>query len=408
MHEQKRPSEMPKVPFLDLVTPHRQLEDELLNVVRTALHSGGFVGGPMVQEFEREFARFCDVPRAIGVSSGTDALRFALTASGVNPGDVVVTVANTFIATTEAISQAGAVPHFVDVDNRTLTMDPAKLRAYLEQECVTDASGKTVTKTGQRVSAVVPVHLFGQIADMDPILELAGRYGLIVVEDACQAHGAEYYSAKDGRWKKAGSIGDAAAFSFYPGKNLGACGEAGAITTKDDRIAKTCEMLREHGQSKKYHHEMEGYNGRLDAIQAGMLTVKLRHLAAWNERRRERAKAFDDLLADGGDLIGLPHVPEWSRPVFHLYVVRVADRERLQNELAAVGIGTGIHYPVPLHTSKVYASLGYRTGDLPVTEQAAGEILSLPMFPTLTEDEQRRVAEALLASVGMSRTLTAK
>jgi len=233
---------------------------------------------------------------------------------------------------------------------------------------------------------------------MDPILELARRYNLIVIEDACQAHGAEYLSSKEGRWRKAGSMGHAAAFSFYPGKNLGACGEAGAITTDDERLARHCQMLRDHGQSRKYFHNIEGYNGRLDAIQAGLLRVKLRHLAKWNEQRRERARDYDELFANLDGVIR-PSVPYWSRPVYHLYVVRVADRESLQKDLAASGIGTGIHYPIPLHLAKAYEALGFRPGDFPISERAAVEVLSLPMFPELLPAQQREVSAAVRSSV---------
>jgi dTDP-4-amino-4,6-dideoxygalactose transaminase len=258
------------IPFLDLITPHVELEQELTAVFLKALRTGGFIGGPMVEDFEKAFATFCDASYSVAVSSGTDALRFALVAAGVKHGDVVVTVPHTFIATTEAISQAGALPEFVDIDEQTYNMDPAKLAAYLEQQCTVDGGGKLISRrSGHPVTAVVPVHLYGQMADMDPILELAERYGLIVIEDACQAHGAQYFSRKHNRWMKAGSIGRAAAFSFYPGKNLGACGEAGAATTNDAAIAKTMKMLRDHGQASKYYHDIEGYNGRLDAVQAG-------------------------------------------------------------------------------------------------------------------------------------------
>src|SRR5881397_1830301 len=324
-----------KIPFLDLVTPHLELEEELVAVFRKALKTAGFVGGPMVEDFERDFGQFCGVQYCVGVGSGTDALRFALIAAGVQSGDTVVTVANTFIATTEAISQAGALPDFVDIDERTYTMDPEKLRAYLETECTHDHKvGRVVSKrTGGPVTAVIPVHLYGQMADMDPILELAARYDLIVIEDACQAHGAEYLSNKEDRWRKAGSMGRAAAFSFYPSKNLGACGEAGAVTTDDEQLARRCQMLRDHGQSRKYVHDFEGYNGRLDAIQAGVLRVKLRHLAKWNEQRRERARGYDEFFADAEGRVILPHVPSWSRPVYHLYVVRVPDRDPLQKDL---------------------------------------------------------------------------
>lgn len=390
------------IPFLDLVTPHRELEEELVQIFREAVHSAGFIGGPQVEGLEREFAKFCGTRHSVGVSSGTDALRFALMAAGVQPGDVVVTVPNTFIATTEATSQAGAQPDFVDIDPRTHTMDPEKLRAYLEDDCTRDQSGRVVNnRTGRPVTAVIPVHLYGQMADMDPILELAARYNLIVVEDACQAHGAKYLSRKDQRWYTAGSMGRAAAFSFYPGKNLGACGEGGAITTDDALLAKRCQMLRDHGQSKKYFHDVEGYNGRLDAIQAGILRVKLRHLAEWNEQRRERARVYDKLFADTGGSVVTPHVPAWSQPVYHLYVVTVADREALLKHLSAAGIGTGIHYPVPLHLCTAYESLGYRQSAFPIAEAAAARILSLPMFPNLSLEAQRRtVAETLRSTAG--------
>jgi len=236
------------------------------------------------------------------------------------------------------------------------------------------------------------------MADMDPILELAAHYNLTVVEDACQAQGAEYFSRKENRWRRAGSMGHAAAFSFYPGKNLGACGEAGAVTTSDDQVARACRMLRDHGQSKKYVHDMEGYNGRLDAIQAGILRVKLRHLAKWNEERRERARAYDDLFTDIPSAVVLPHVASWSRPIYHLYVVQVEERERLQRDLAATGIGTGIHYPIPLHLVKAYQSLGFVAGDFPVAEHAAERVLSLPMFPELEQMQQERVVSAVNAA----------
>jgi dTDP-4-amino-4,6-dideoxygalactose transaminase len=358
----------------------------------------GFIGGPMVEDFERGFAKFCDAQHCVGVGSGTDALRFALIAAGVKQGDVVVTVPNTFIATTEAITQAGATPEFVDVDERTYSMDPEQLRKYLQVECSVDGTtGRVFSKRlGRPVTAVVPVHLYGQTADMDPILDLAERFGLRVIEDACQAHGAEYFSKRQGRWLKAGSMGRAAAFSFYPGKNLGACGEAGAVTTNDGDIARKVRMLRDHGQAKKYYHDMEGYNGRIDSIQAGILNVKLRHLAAWNEKRRECASRYQELLAEASDGIKLPFEPSWSKAVFHLYVVQVHKREELMNHMSAAGIGTGIHYPIPLHLQNAYKNLGYHEGSFPVSERAASQILSLPMFPGLTYEQQDRVAQKVL------------
>lgn len=382
-----------QIPFLDLVTPHAELEAELTEVFRRALRTAGFVGGAMVAEFENSFAEFCGTRHAVAVNSGTDALRFALIASGVKSGDVVVTVPNTFIATTEAISQAGALSEFVDIDARTYNMDPEKLRQYLEG-CIRDASGKLVSiRSGRPVTAVVPVHLYGQMADMDAIQELAEQFRLVVVEDACQAHGAEYYSRKQNRWFRAGSMGHAAAFSFYPGKNLGACGEGGAITTNQDAVAQKCKMLRDHGQAKKYYHDIEGYNGRLDAIQCGILSVKLRHLAEWNFKRRDVASRYRALLQESGAELVLPYEPNNSKAVYHLYVVQVADRDQVQAELSHHNIGTGIHYPIPLHLQKAYANLGYRSGDFPITETVTAKILSLPMFPTLSADSQLRVAE---------------
>jgi dTDP-4-amino-4,6-dideoxygalactose transaminase len=385
------------IPFLDLITPHVELEQELTDVFRRALRTAGFIGGPMVEEFEKAFAAFCGTSHSIAISSGTDALRFAIMACGVKAGDVVVTVPHTFIATTEAISQAGALPEFVDIDERTYNMDPEKLREYLEEQCTPDKSGKLISRrSGRPVTAVVPVHLYGQTADMDAILELAARFGLVVIEDACQAHGAEYFSRKQNRWMKAGSLGRAAAFSFYPGKNLGACGEAGAVTTNDATLAKTISMLRDHGQAQKYYHDMEGYNGRLDAIQAGLLHAKLAHLAKWNAQRRERAAEYRRLFAGADGVVVLPVEPSWSRAVHHLYVIRTDDRDGMMNHLKKVGIGTGIHYPIPLHLQKAYAAFNYRRGDFPVCERVAAEIVSLPMYPQLTCEQQVQVVREVL------------
>jgi dTDP-4-amino-4,6-dideoxygalactose transaminase len=289
----------------------------------------------------------------------------------------------------------------VDVNERTYNMDVKRLADYLAHECFRDDSdGKLVDKqTGRRVKAVVPVHLYGQMADTGPILELAEGYNLLVIEDACQAHGAEYFSRKDSRWKKAGSMGKAAAFSFYPGKNLGACGEAGAVTTNDGELAQKVRMLRDHGQAKKYYHDMEGYNGRLDAVQAGILCVKLQHLAAWNESRRECARRYQELLGSAEPEIRLPYEPSWAKAIYHLYVVRVRNRDQLQKHLAEAGIGTGIHYPIPLHVQKAYASLGYKAGDFPVAERVTSEIISLPMFPSLSAEQQVRVVGTIMSFV---------
>jgi len=379
------------IPFLDLVTPHVELEEELTTLFRGVLHSAGFIGGPMVEHFETAFAEFCEVRHAVAVNSGTDALRFAILAAGIQPGDVVLTVPNTFIATGEAISQARAIPEFVEIDEQTSNMSVGMLQRYLEKQCIRERSGRLVSlRSGRPVTAVIPVHLYGQMADMDGILDLAERYGLIVIEDACQAHGAEYFSKKNNRWMKAGSMGRAAAFSFYPGKNLGACGEAGAVTTNDSEMASKMKMLRDHGQSRKYYHDIEGYNGRLDALQAGILHVKLGHLKSWNEQRRAKAAEYNRQLANCNAVL-LPYEPSWSRGVFHLYVIRTGDRDGLMKHLKEAGIGSAIHYPVPLHLQKAYRSQNYSAGDFPVTESAASEIVSLPMFPQLTSEQLEKV-----------------
>lgn len=392
------------IPFLDLATLHIELEQELAQIFKHALHTASFIGGSMVEQFEDKFAEFCGTKYCVGVGSGTDALRFALMAGGVKVGDVVITVPHTFIATTEAISQAGAEPKFVDIDERTYNMDPTKVREYLERWCtVDDRLGVVIdNKSGKPVTAIVPVHLYGQMVDMDPLLELAEKYKLILIEDACQAHGAEYFSKKENRWRRAGTIGKAAAFSFYPGKNLGACGEAGAVTTNDEMLAKKAKMLRDHGQSRKYYHDLEGFNGRLDSIQAGILTVKLCHLNEWNRKRQEAARRYDEMLSPVEEVIR-PYCPEWARAIYHLYVVRVRDREVLQKHLAEANIGTGIHYPVPLHLQKAYESLGYKQGDFPITERIAAEIVSLPMFPQLGAEQQIRVVEEVSRYLGAGK-----
>ena len=390
-------SDNQKIPFLDLVGLHEEIENELVPIFQKTLRTAGFIGGPMVEGFERDFAQFTDTAHCLGVASGTDAVRFALIAAGVKPGDVVVTVSHTFIATTEAITQTGARANFVDIDERTYCMDPAKLQEYLERECYWDRETRRAIhrKWKSPVTAVIPVHLYGQTADMDAILELAHRFNLIVIEDACQAHGAEYFSKKENRWRKAGSMGQAAAFSFYQGKNLGACGEAGAVTTNDEALAQKVRMLRDHGQSRKYYHEMEGYNGRLDAIQAGILQVKLRHLPEWNQKRRQIAARYNELLGEVSTGLVLPFEPSWSNGVYHLYVVRTEKRDELQEHLTKAGIGTGIHYPVPVHLQKPYRAMGFKEGDFPVTEKAAAQILSLPMYPGMSLAQQNRVVEEI-------------
>ena len=371
------------VPFLDLKVQYKQIEHEVLPMVTEAMTNGAFIGGPQVLGFEKEFAEFCESKYCAGLNSGTDALRFALMAVGVGPGDEVITVPNTFIATTEAISQAGATPVFVDIDERTYNMDPQKLEDFLKKRFKPQASSLKPTP-----KAVIPVHLYGQPADMDPIMEIAQKNNITVIEDACQAHGALYNN------RKAGSFGAVGCFSFYPGKNLGAYGEGGAIVTQDEEIASTIRMIRDHGQAKKYFHDMEGYNGRLDAIQAGVLRIKLRRLSDWNHSRRDNAAYYNELLSKVNG-VTLPVEADFASSVYHLYVILVDDREGLQQFLSDKGIGTGLHYPLPLHLQKAYAHLGYKEGSFPVTESVAKRLISLPMFPELTREQIEYVAESI-------------
>ncbi|MPY91437.1 MAG: erythromycin biosynthesis sensory transduction protein eryC1 [Luteitalea sp.] len=384
------------IPFLDLITPHRELEEELVAAFRDAVRSAAFIGGPQVEAFEQEFAAYCGTKYCVGVANGTDAVRFALMAAGVGRGDAVVTVSHTFIATVEAISQGRADTELVDIDERTYCMSPDRLAQYLQRCSKDPQTGRPLgRRSGKPISAVVPVHLYGQVADMDPILEIARQYDLLVIEDACQAQGAEYDSAQGG-WRRAGSFGKAGAFSFYPGKNLGACGEAGAVTTDDEQVARTIKMLREHGQAQKYHHDLEGYNGRLDAIQAAFLRIKLRHLESWNGQRQAAAARYNELLS-GIPGIVTPFEPANSKAIYHLYVIGTKERDALAEHLKAEGIFTGLHYPLPVHLQKCYRDWGYGRGDLPITERAAVETLSLPMFPGLTADQQQRVAASIEA-----------
>lgn len=375
-----------KVPFLDLKAQYESIKDEINEAIQKVLDSCAFAGGPFVEEFEKNFAKFCEVKHCVGVGSGTEALWMALLALGVGPGDEVITVPNTFIATAEAISFCGATPVFVDIDEKTYTMDPQKLEDYLKTQ-------NPKHETRNRPKAVIPVHLFGQMADMDPIMEIARTNNLFVIEDACQAHGAEY------KGKRAGSIGDAGCFSFYPGKNLGAYGEAGAITTSNSELVKKMAMFRDHGQSKKYYHDMIGWNARMDGIQGAVLNVKLKHLAAWNDARRKNARRYDELLADIDGVIK-PVEADYARHVYHVYAVRVLNRESLIATLADREIFCGIHYPVPVHLQEAYESAEMKNGSCPISEKCADEYVSLPMFPELTSEQQNftrdKIKESLL------------
>lgn len=361
-----------RVPFLDLKAQYSSIRGEIDEAVRRVIERTAFAGGPFVAEFEREFAAAVGAEHAVGVSSGTSALWLALVASGIGPGDEVITVPNTFIATAEAVSFAGAMPVFVDIDESTYTMDPALLE-------------RAITR---RTRAVIPVHLFGQTADMGPIMEIARAHGLMVLEDAAQAHGAEYLG------RPAGSMGDAAAFSFYPGKNLGAYGEAGAVVTNDAALAERIRMLRDHGQERKYSHRMIGWNARMDGIQGAVLRVKLRHLQAWNDARRANAHAYAEALG-GANQVVLPAEAPGRRHVYHIFALRVPARDDVMNTLKARDIHCGIHYPVPVHLQEAYRHLGISKGGFPVTERCAEEFLSLPMFPELTREQIAFVADEL-------------
>jgi dTDP-4-amino-4,6-dideoxygalactose transaminase len=365
-----------RVPFLDLKAHHEPLRDEILTAIGQVIDASAFAGGPFVARFEAEFASFCGCPHAIGVGNGTDALWFTLLALGVGPGDEVITSPMTFMATAEAISFCGARPVFVDIDEQTYTMDPALLE-------------RAITP---RTKAIVPVHLFGQMADMDPILEIAQRHGLPVVEDACQAHGADY------KGRNAGTLGVAGCFSFYPGKNLGAFGEAGAVVTHDTELKQKIQMLRDHGQSRKYHHAVVGWNGRMDGIQGAVLSIKLKHLARANAARRAHAHLYTQLFATVEEVI-TPHEAGYGHSVYHLYVLRLKERDRVLRLLTERGIGCGIHYPTPVHLQEAYRHLGLRRGAFPVAEQCADEFLSLPMYPELTPDQIQLVAEEVIAAV---------
>jgi dTDP-4-amino-4,6-dideoxygalactose transaminase len=382
----------PNVPFVDLRAQHEEVRAEIEAAIRDIIDRSSFIGGSYVTAFERDFAGYLGVKEALAVANGTDALWLGLLASGVKPGEAVITVPNTFIATVEAISRLGAFPIFVDIDLETANMDAASLDAFLKVSCYRQDDGQVIHReSGRRVAAILPVHLYGLPADLKPILEIARVYDLIVVEDACQAHGAEYQL--ENSWKKTGTFGRAAAFSFYPGKNLGAMGDGGAVVTNDPEMAARMRWLRDHGQSERYiHMSPDGWNSRLDSIQAAVLAIKLKKLDDWNNRRRAAAAYYREVLA--GLPLHLPVEPAYGKHVYHLYVVRAPDRESLHRGLSARGIGVGLHYPIPLHLQKAYEHLRIPRGSFPNTELSASTILSLPMHPALSFDQIEEVAAA--------------
>jgi len=364
------------IAFLNLKAQHAAIEQDLVTAFKETLASTQFVLGKEVAAFEEEFAAYSGGRFGVGVNSGTSALHLALLAAGVGPGDEVITVSCTFVATVAAVDYTGARPVFVDVDADTLNMDVTQIEA-----AITD-----------RTKVILPVHLHGQPADLDPILEIARRHNLVVIEDAAQAHGAEY------KGRRVGSIGDMGCFSFYPGKNLGACGEGGMVVTNNEDYAQRIRMLRDWGQERKYHHTLKGFNYRLEGVQGAMLRVKLRHLDAWTEGRRRNAAYYNELLAGSG--IVVPVGAPYARHVYHVYGVRVPNRDAVQAALQAREIQTGIHYPIPVHLQTAYQEFGFGPGDLPVTEKASAELLSLPMFPELERSQVGEVCDALLKAVG--------
>jgi dTDP-4-amino-4,6-dideoxygalactose transaminase len=360
------------IPFVDLRAQYLSIKAEIDAAVLGVLDSTQFILGERVAAFERLFAPYCGTQHAIGTSSGTSALHLALLAAGVGPGDEVITTPHTFIASASAIDYCGAVPVFVDIDPTTFTIDP-----NLIEPAITP-----------RTKAILPIHLYGRVADMDPIMEIARRHGLLVVEDACQAHGAEY------KGRRAGSIGDLGCFSFYPGKNLGAYGEGGAVTTNDDAHARTVRTLRDWGAERRYHHDLKGFNYRLEGVQGAVLGVKMSYIEGWTDARRELARRYDAGLASAG--VSTPAPDGHGRHVYHVYAIRHRDRSGLQAFLAERGIGTNIHYPIPVHLQKAFAELGHGPGAFPHAEAAASEVLSLPMYPELPHDQQDQVIGAII------------
>jgi len=367
------------IPLLDLRAQYQGIREELDAAVLETLASGAYVSGPRVDAFEHDFAAYCGASEAVAMNSGTSALHMAFLALGIGPGDEVITTAMTFVATVAAIRYTGATPVLVDADLHSFNIDPALIE-------------RAITP---RTKAIVPVHLHGRLADMDAILEIAGRHGIPVVEDAAQAHGAEW------KGRRAGTFGAIGCFSFYPGKNLGACGEGGGAVTNDPKLAATMRQLRDWGQEGRYNHVIHGFNCRMDGIQGAILQVKLRHLPAWTEGRRHVARLYDEMLAGSG--IITPARPEGLEHVYHVYAIRSAAREALAARLSDAGISTGMHYPRPVHLQPAYADLGAGEGSFPVAERLSREMLSLPIFPELTEAQQRHISDALAQGQEVSR-----
>jgi len=372
------------VPFIDLTRQYKAIEGDIQDAVQRVFERGHFILGEEVSAFEEEFSRYCGLPYGLGVGSGTDALYLALKAMGIGEGDEVITVAHSFIASALAVSMNGATPLFVDINPETYTMDPDALEGLLKQRKKKRGMG--------RIKAILPVHLYGHPAEMDALMDIASRYHLPVVEDACQAHGAEYLG------KKAGTFGLLGCFSFYPTKNLGAYGDGGMILTREKKLYERLRLLRRYGEKNKYQHVLKGGNSRLDEMQAAILRVKLKFLDQWNKERREKAFLYRRMLEYAA--VSCPVEKEQARHIYHLFVIRAKRRDPLQKFLKEKGIETLIHYPVPIHLQKAYKELGHRKGDLPVTERVAQEILSLPFYPELTGEEMTEVQEQIRVFFG--------
>jgi dTDP-4-amino-4,6-dideoxygalactose transaminase len=370
------------VPFVDLQAQYREIKAEIDAAVARVVESAAFILGREVEAFEAAFAEYTGARFCVGVSNGTAAVQLAVMACGIGAGDEVIVPANTFFASAEGVSTAGSVPVFVDADATSYTIDPSKIEAAISA----------------RTRAIMPVHLYGQAADLDPIHEIAARHNLLVIEDAAQAHGSLY------RERRVGALSQAGCFSFYPGKNLGAYGEGGAVVTNDAEVARRVRLLRDHGSERKYHHEIIGYNFRLEGLQGAVLNVKLRHLDRWNDLRRAVAARYNELLK--ATPLVLPREMDYARHVYHLYVVQTEARDNLQQSLTEAGVQTGIHYPVPIHLQPAYASLGYKSGDFPETERQAARVLSLPIYPELTDEQLNRVAEAIQQSLMSSSAVS--
>jgi len=403
-HEVRSPSDE-KIPLVDLKSQYEEIKGEIQEAIDRVLDSSAFILGEEVTKFEEEFAKFCNTEYAIGTSSGTSALHLALLSLGIGEGDEVITTPYTFTATVETIIHCKAKPIFVDINHKNYNIDVQKLEEFIKRKCkIKSKTGRSANRSeaeiptpfsslcrdrlsGKLIKAIIPVHLYGQPVDLDPILKLAKKYNLKVIEDACQAHGAEY------KGKRVGSIGDIGCFSFYPGKNLGAYGDGGMMVTNDEKFANKIRCLRDHGRREKYEHQMIGYNYRLDALQAAILRVKLKYLDEWNEKRRKNASIYNELLKDLG--VGTPYEGEYARHVFHLYVIRTKRRDEVYKFLQEKGIACGIHYPFPLHLQKAYRYLGYKEGDFPVAEECAKEVLSLPIYPELKRTQIEYIAETL-------------